>query len=186
MSGTYIYIMLRSTLIWREIDILYLESIWRQSRPTICHTIGQCHAKMFFRSNSNILQLSEDHIWLYQTTTTQQVLVIMFITWWRHQKEEFPALLALCEGNHRSSVDSPYKGQWCGALMFSVICAWTDDWVTNRDAGNLSRHRAHYCVIVMKKIAIIISSVVYIFLRLGMICSPNRITTKLLIFEQIR
>ena len=25
---------------------------------------------------------------------------------------------------HRSPVINPHKGQWCGALMFSLICAW--------------------------------------------------------------
>ena len=24
---------------------------------------------------------------------------------------------------------SPYKGQWCGALMLSLICVWINDWV---------------------------------------------------------
>ena len=41
------------------------------------------------------------------------------------------------------------KGQWRGALIFSLICAWTNRWANNRDAGDLSRHRAHYYVIVM-------------------------------------
>ena len=30
--------------------------------------------------------------------------------------------------------------------MFSFICAWTNGWVTNRVAGDLRRHRAHYDV----------------------------------------
>ena len=29
---------------------------------------------------------------------------------------------------HRSPVNSPYKGQWCGALMFSVVYAWINGW----------------------------------------------------------
>ena len=48
-----------------------------------------------------------------------------------------------------SPVNSTYKGQWCGALMFSVICTWTNGWVNNRDASDLRRHRAQYYVIVM-------------------------------------
>ena len=52
-------------------------------------------------------------------------------------------------GIHRSPVNSPHKGQWRGALMFSVICAWINDWVNNREAGDLRSHRAHYDVIVM-------------------------------------
>ena len=43
----------------------------------------------------------------------------------------------------------PSKGQWHGALMFSLICAWINDWVNNRKAGDLRRHRAHYDVSVM-------------------------------------
>ena len=43
----------------------------------------------------------------------------------------------------------PHKGQWRGALMFSLICAWIKDWVNNREAGDLRRLRGHYDVIVM-------------------------------------
>ena len=63
--------------------------------------------------------------------------------WWRHRMETFSALLAICAGN------SPHKGQWRWALMFSLICAWINDWINNREAGDLKRHRAHYDVIVM-------------------------------------
>ena len=56
------------------------------------------------------------------------------------------ALLAFVLGIHRSPVNSPHKGQWRGALMFSLICALNN----NREAGDLRRHRAHYHVIVMK------------------------------------
>ena len=37
---------------------------------------------------------------------------------------------------HRSPVNSPHKGQWRGALMFSLICAWINAWVHNREAGD--------------------------------------------------
>ena len=63
--------------------------------------------------------------------------------------ESFSALLVLCVGMHRSPVSSPHKDQWRGALMFSLICAWTNGWVNNRDAGNLRRHHAHYVVTVI-------------------------------------
>ena len=52
-------------------------------------------------------------------------------------------------GIHRSPVNSPHKGQWRGALMFSLICAWINGWVNNREAGDLRRHRAHCDVTVM-------------------------------------
>ena len=54
------------------------------------------------------------------------------------------ALLAFCAGNSPVTVNSPHKGQWRGALMFSFICAWINDWVNNCEAGDLRCHRAHY------------------------------------------
>ena len=43
----------------------------------------------------------------------------------------------------------PYKGLWRGALIFFLICVWINDWVNNREAGDLRRYRAHYDVIVV-------------------------------------
>ena len=50
---------------------------------------------------------------------------------------------------HWSPMKSSHKGQWLGALMFSLICAWINGWVNNREAGDLRRHCSHYDVIVM-------------------------------------
>ena len=68
--------------------------------------------------------------------------------------ETFSALLALCAGNSPVLVNSPHKGQWRGALMFSLICARINDWVNNREAGDLRRYRGHYDVIVMIRVCI--------------------------------
>ena len=70
-------------------------------------------------------------------------------TWWRHQMEPFSALPALCARNSPVPMNSPHKGQWRGALMFSLISPWINNWVNNRDAGDLRRHRGHYDVNVM-------------------------------------
>ena len=72
--------------------------------------------------------------------------------WWRHQMETFSALLAFVRGIHRSPVNSPHKGQWRGALMFTLICARINGWVNNGEAGDLRRNRAHYDVIVMHSV----------------------------------
>ena len=55
----------------------------------------------------------------------------------------------LCGRIDRSPVNSPHKGQWRGALMFSLIYAWMNGWVNNGEAGHLRRHHAHYDVAVM-------------------------------------
>ena len=68
------------------------------------------------------------------------------MTTWKH----FTCYWSFVRGIHRSPVNSPQKGSWRGALIFSLICLWTIGWVNNRDAGDLRRHRAHYDVILMK------------------------------------
>ena len=64
---------------------------------------------------------------------------------WKH----FPRYWPFVRRIRRSPVNSPDKGQWRGALMFSFICVWINGWVNNREAGDLRRYRAHYDVIVM-------------------------------------
>ena len=67
-------------------------------------------------------------------------------TWWGHQMETFSALLAPC------------VGQWCEALMFSLIWAWINGWVNNRKTADWRRHRGHYDVTVMITINVLFNS----------------------------
>ena len=64
---------------------------------------------------------------------------------WKH----FPRYWPVVCGIHRSPVNSPHKGQWCRALMFSLIYVRINGWVNNREAGDLRRYRTDYDVIVM-------------------------------------
>ena len=48
--------------------------------------------------------------------------------------KHFPRYWPFVRGIHRSPVNSPHKGQWRGALVISMICARTSDWVNNRNA----------------------------------------------------
>ena len=64
---------------------------------------------------------------------------------WKH----FPCYWPFVRGIHRSPMNSPHKDQWRGALMFSLICVWMNDWVNNREAGDLRYYRAHNDVTVM-------------------------------------
>ena len=67
---------------------------------------------------------------------------------WKH----FPRYWPFVRRIHQSPLNSPHKGQWRGVLMFSLICAWLNGWVNNREVGDLRRHRARYDIIVMIKI----------------------------------
>ena len=63
--------------------------------------------------------------------------------------KRFPPYWPFVRGIHRLPLNSPHKGQWRGALMVSLICAWINGWVSNQDAGVLRRNRGHYDVTVM-------------------------------------
>ena len=84
---------------------------------------------------------SEDYTPGYMYTVHDDVIK------WKH----FSRYWAFVQGIHRSPVNSPHKGQWRGALMFSLICAWINSWVNNCEAGDLRRYRAHYDVTVTLK-----------------------------------
>ena len=60
---------------------------------------------------------------------------------WKH----FPRYWSCVRGIHWSLVDSPHKGQWQGALMFSLICAWTNGWTNSREAGDLRCRHSLWC-----------------------------------------
>ena len=51
---------------------------------------------------------------------------------WKH----FPRYWPFVRRIHPSPVNSPHKGQWRGALMFSLICTRISGWINNREAGD--------------------------------------------------
>ena len=57
------------------------------------------------------------------------------VTKWKH----FPRYWPFVRGIHRSTVNSPHKGQWRGALVFFLICASINGCVNNSEAGDLRR-----------------------------------------------
>ena len=81
--------------------------------------------------------------------TWRDELVPLPNPWWRHQMETFSALLAICAGNSPVTGEFPAQRSVTRAMMFSLICAWINDWVHNREAGDLRHHHAHYDVIIM-------------------------------------
>ena len=80
-------------------------------------------------------------IWLIKNEILQHDDVIT----WKH----FPRHWPFVRGIHLSPDKSPHKGQWPGALMLSLISAWINGWVNNRESSDLRRHRAHYNAILM-------------------------------------
>ena len=105
-----------------------------------------CHKVMIERGKCNISPINMDMIlscfvllWLYHDDVIK----------WKH----FPRYWPFVRGIHRSPVNYLHKGRWRAALVFSLICAWINGWVNNREA-DLRRHRAHYDVIVMLRVLV--------------------------------
>ena len=63
--------------------------------------------------------------------------------------KQFPLNWPFVRAIDQSRWIPPHKGQWRGALVFSLICVWINGWVNNLEADDLRRHRGHYDVIVM-------------------------------------
>ena len=88
-------------------------------------------------------------IFKINNTPTEQLSIQ---AWWRHKLETFSALLALCAGNSPMTGEFPAQRPVTRTVdAFSLICAWTKCCANNQDAGDLSRHRAHYDVTVIRK-----------------------------------
>ena len=123
--------------------------------PTYVNGVVKMQGNKEWLENSAVYELA---IWfalfcfvlLYDIFWYIITFISFFLIWWCHQMETFPRYWPFVRGIHGSPVNSPRKGQWRGALMFSLICGWLNNWVNNSDAGDLRRHRAQYDVTVMK------------------------------------
>ena len=101
-------------------------TVWQQDKHESCILLALCEGSS--QGASDMESVSQDDV-----------------IKWKH----FPRYWPFLWGIHRSPVNSPHKGQWRGALMFSLICIWINGWVNNREAGDLKCYRAHYDVVVM-------------------------------------
>ena len=61
-----------------------------------------------------------------------------FLHYWHYFVQEIPCW----------AVNSPHKGQWRVALMFSLICAWTNGCANNQDTNDLQHHCVYYATVI--------------------------------------
>ena len=111
----------------------WLKFSWNYWKHTV--TRNQSHSQARIQIHSQVLRNATN------TKTFMMTSSKLMEIFWRY----WPFV----RGIHRSPLKSPHKGLWRGALMFSLIWAWMNSWVNNREAGDLRRHRAHYDVTVM-------------------------------------
>ena len=149
-------IIVEGRLLWYNIDSKFIQ-IHQSLQPVISDAntpstpniptsipignirIGQTFLSWFFKTYSDIVIRPTDSCTSYHWDTHDD-----FIKW-----KHFPCDWPFVRGFHRSPVISLHTGQWRAALMFSLIGAWINGWVNNREAGDLGRHRAHHDVTVM-------------------------------------
>ena len=80
-------------------------------------------------------------LWAINTTLVYHDDVIK----WKH----FPRNWPFVRGIHRSRWIPHTKASDAELWFFCLICVWINDWVNNREAGDLRRYRGHYDVTVM-------------------------------------
>ena len=56
---------------------------------------------------------------------------------WKH----FPCYSPFVRAIYLSPVNSLHKGQWRGALVYSLICTWINGWVNNHEALKSQCHK---------------------------------------------
>ena len=132
------------------------ETFSKMSNKTVSPLWRNCLKATLMALATRAKFASEERIML---TGIHSVHSASFTHWWRHLQmyihddvmkwNHFPRSWPFVRGIHRPLVNSPHKGQWRGALMFSLIYARINGWVNNREAGDLRRHRAHYDANIM-------------------------------------
>ena len=135
--------LLKEVLEYKTLNGLLLASLWILISTThhcLFCILGTCHnihvyVSLAYHNLMNVVKTSEYGCRWFIFRVHDDVIK------WKHFPRYWPFV--------RWPVNSPHKGQWRGTLVFSLICAWINGWVNNREAGDLRRHRAHYDVIVM-------------------------------------
>ena len=73
---------------------------------------------------------------------------------WKH----FPRYWLFYSGNSPVTGEFPAQGPVTQSFDFSLICAWINDWVNNREADDLRRHQA-YCDVTVVFVELILRRV---------------------------
>ena len=75
---------------------------------------------------------SDNQLTKYSYSEKKQTVRLLlshdYVIKWKH----FPRYWPFVRRIHQWPVNSPHKGQWRGASMFSLICAWINAWINMR------------------------------------------------------
>ena len=126
---------------WTTDDMKILDQYWSPFH----HIPNGCeHEWTLYSWKSQLIRIVYS-FWWYSSSFCGYMVTVVFASYavchndvikWKY----FPRYWPFVRGIHRPPVNSPHKCQWRGALMFSLIFAWTNSWANHRDAGDLRRH----------------------------------------------
>ena len=140
-------ILLRCNAQSIECKRLWQACRWHPAMQIMIETCAFAHESIINRFNECIftswLKLYKEWNWTYDTSFWRCIWLYLLgiemvflhddVIKWKH----FPRYWPFVQGIHRWPVNSHSTGQWRRALMFSLIRAWIDVWVNNREAGDL-------------------------------------------------
>ena len=106
-----------------------MQRTWWPEAGTI--TVTGPYWEMAFFVTTSLIGWAQalNQLW-YSLIKTHNIIAVL--CWWMPENgtyddvikwKHFPRYWPFVRGIHRSPVDSPHKGQWRGALMFSLNCA---------------------------------------------------------------
>ena len=114
----------KKTISWIGTWLMFFPEVDISQKPAVLQVMALCQTSDKALSESMMIDFHYD-------SSTRNILRVTGPLW------------------GKSTGDSPHKGQWRGALVFSLIYTWANGWVNNRDVGDLRRHRTHYDVPVI-------------------------------------
>ena len=107
-----------------------------------------CQRHHALMKNSGAYQSCISYVWsnmpqcyITRDMLEQHLSCVLYRSMWCTSHNKFHNVCTMTSSNgnnwpsvwgiHRSPVNSPHKGHWRGALMFSLIYAWINGWVKN-------------------------------------------------------
>ena len=119
--------------------------IWRQAQIYVLYNLLWYYIS-FFTFSPQIRQWGKGVIQKWKIS----YLISLRKAWWCHQMETFSMLLTFCEGNPPVTSGFPSQRPVTRSCDVSLICAWTNGWANNWDAGSLRCLHTHYDATVME------------------------------------
>ena len=99
------------TPLWRKLNRTRFQSVWNTFIGIKSIFVRLSTPVIIFIKTAQVLRLLRKSRWAWFHDDVIK---------WKH----FPRYWPFVRGIHRSPVNSPHQAQWCGALVFSLICVW--------------------------------------------------------------